>query len=59
MNEYETLRVGYAFIPPQRLEQVFDAEEALMRGTLFPELYLPYGVYDKAACGNKKGDCCR
>ncbi len=59
MNEYETLRVGYAFVPPQHLEQIFEAEEALLRGTLFPELYLPYGVYDRAACKDKKGECLR
>ncbi len=59
MYESKELNVGYAYVPPQKLKQVFECDEALMRGTLFPELYLPYGVYDKAACGNRKGECCR
>jgi len=59
MNQYEkTLLVGYAYVPPQAFRQVFEPEEALLRGTLFPELYLPYGVYDKYPCSDKKGECC-
>ncbi|NLW23115.1 MAG: spore coat associated protein CotJA [Tissierellia bacterium] len=31
-----------AYIPFQIMNQVFSPEEALIRGTLFPELYMPY-----------------
>ncbi len=59
MNQIETPCVGYAFVPRQRLEQVFEPEEALMRGTLFPELYLPINVYGKCPCREQKGERCR
>lgn len=51
------LPIGYAYVPPQRLTQVLSVEEALCRGTLFPELYLPMGVYDAANCKYQKGGC--
>lgn len=59
MTQNDRLPVGYAYIPPQRMEQVFSPEEALAHGTLFPELYLPIGVYDAANCKKEKGGCCR
>lgn len=60
MIQNDTPCVGYAFVPRQRLEQVFEPEEALMRGTLFPELYLPINVYGKCPCGDmRKGECLR
>ena len=59
MQNPNTLPVGYAYIPPQRLTQVYSPEEALCRGTLFPEPYLPKGVYDAANCKNEKGGSCR
>lgn len=59
MNQTETPCVGYAFVPRQILEQVFEPDEALMRGTLFPELYLPANVYGKCPCREQKGDWCR
>ena len=31
-----------AYVPFQIMNQVFNQEEALRRGTLFPELYKPY-----------------
>jgi len=52
--------VGYAYLEPQELKAVFEAEEALCRGTLFPELYLPINVYGKCPCRNTvKGEVCR
>lgn len=38
-------RLGYAFVPVQTLDKVFTPEEGLARATMFPELYLPLGVY--------------
>lgn len=40
--------IGYAFVPEQNFGTVYDTEDALERGTLFPELDLPLGVYGKA-----------
>lgn len=39
--------VGYAFVPEQIFKNVYDIDEALERGTLFPELDLPLGIYGK------------
>lgn len=36
------MQLARAYVPFQRLNQVFDPKEALMKGTLFPELYMPY-----------------
>ena len=47
-------RVGYSYVPIQRLGEVYSCEEALKNGTLFPELNLPLGVYGKKALG---GNC--
>ena len=44
MNDTD-VRVGYAFVPEQEMKQVFQPEEALLKGTIFPELYLPMEVY--------------
>lgn len=52
---------GYAYVPIQRLNDVYDAEQALNRGTLFPCLDLPmseYGKQDLSECKklfNKEG----
>jgi len=39
--------VGYAYVPFQRLNDTFTAGEALLRGTLFPELELTMAEYGK------------
>jgi len=36
------MELARAYVPFQRLKQVYDPKEALMKGTLFPELYMPY-----------------
>ena len=43
------LELGYSYVPIQELKNVFSNEEALEKGTLFPELYMPLGVYGKKA----------
>lgn len=35
-------RLAQAYVPIQVLNQVYSQSEALRRGTLFPELYMPY-----------------
>jgi hypothetical protein len=36
------LRLAQAFVPWQRMSQVFSPAEALAHGTIFPELVSPY-----------------
>ena len=34
--------VAMAYVPWQRLEQVYEVEDGFCRGTIFPELDLPF-----------------
>ena len=45
MNEFMNMRVGYAYVLFKSLVKL-TRPKALKRGTLFPELDLPYGVYE-------------
>lgn len=52
--------IGYAYVPVQIAEDtnIYDAETGLERGTIFPPLDLPLGVYGKQfrqeeGCGNE------
>ncbi|MFW5991948.1 MAG: spore coat associated protein CotJA [Halanaerobiaceae bacterium] len=36
------VRLAHAYVPFQRYENHYQPAEALNRGTLFPELYMPY-----------------
>ena len=38
----ESLQLAQAYVPPQPLDGIFTPEEALRRGTAFPNLYQPY-----------------
>lgn len=37
--------VGYAFVPPQTFNDIYSPAEGLCRGTIFPELDKPFGMY--------------
>jgi len=39
------MRLAHAYVPWQRYNVVYGASEALERGTLFPELYMPQEQY--------------
>jgi len=39
------MRLATAYVPWQRYGRTFTPREALMKGTLFPDLYQPYGRY--------------
>lgn len=41
----EYIKVGYAYVPIQILNEMYPPEEALLNGTAFPELNLPISVY--------------
>ncbi len=45
--EIMEFKVGYAYVPMQKMRDTYSPLEALKRGTLFPELDLPLGVYEK------------
>jgi hypothetical protein len=34
--------IGMAYVPVQKWQNIYKAEAALMKGTVFPELYLPF-----------------
>ena len=40
-----------AYVPFQIMNQVYSPSEALEKGTLFPELYMPYKVNEMDICG--------
>ena len=53
---------GYAYVPLQRLQSIYDVDKALDRGTLFPCLDIPmneYGKQDLTDCEKlfDKEDC--
>lgn len=50
-NEKEYFKPDYrlarAYVPYQKMCKVYDPKEALCKGTIFPELYMPYEIHDK------------
>ncbi|MBR5089656.1 MAG: spore coat associated protein CotJA [Ruminiclostridium sp.] len=40
-------RVGYAYVPFQKLGRVYTPERAMQQGTIFPELDLGIGEYER------------
>ncbi|AZO94175.1 spore coat associated protein CotJA [Iocasia frigidifontis] len=36
------MRLAHAYVPFQHYSEHYRPEQALMRGTLFPELWMPY-----------------
>ena len=45
------MRVGYAYVPVQKLGEILCPEEGLKHGSIFPELVIPMSKYVP------KGDC--
>ncbi|MBF8982382.1 spore coat associated protein CotJA [Lutibacter sp. B2] len=39
-------KLAHAYIPFQKLDKLYSPKEALCKGTIFPELYMP-GKYHK------------
>ncbi len=44
------LPLAYSYTPMQELCDLYDYDEALKNGTVFPELNLPFGVYGNNFC---------
>lgn len=42
-------RVAYAYVPMQRMNELYRPEEGLMHGTIFPELNIPMSEYSPTA----------
>ncbi len=40
-------KVGYAYVPVQVLDETYEPQKGLKRGTIFPELDLPIEIYGK------------
>lgn len=38
----QKFRLARAYVPYQKLHKVYKPDEALLKGTMFPELYDPY-----------------
>lgn len=46
--------VGYAYVPVQNLDEIYDAEKALCMASLFPELVININEYGKV-CTKRGG----
>lgn len=45
-NKYPEYKLAHAYVPYQKMCKVYEPKEAICKGTIFPELYMPY-EYDK------------
>ena len=43
-------KIGYASVPLQKVEKIYDTPTAFTQGTLFPELNYPQGKYGPLEC---------
>ncbi len=46
-------RVGYAYVPFQKLGRVYTPEKAMVQGTIFPELDIGLGEYERGLYDGK------
>ncbi len=46
-------RVGYAFVPFQRMEKVYSPNKAMRAGTIFPELNITLDEYERGLFNGK------
>ena len=53
MSGFVTERVGYAYVPYQKLNRVYTPERAITQGTIFPELDLGIGDYERGIYDGK------
>jgi spore coat associated protein JA (CotJA) len=52
-EELNRLELAKAYVPFQKINQVYSSSEALKKGTLFPELYKPYMIYENSNSGGR------
>lgn len=48
----ERFRLARAYVRFQTMEKIFEPQKALMRGTIFPELYEPYSKKKRSESGD-------
>ncbi|MBQ9383539.1 MAG: spore coat associated protein CotJA [Ruminiclostridium sp.] len=48
-----TERPGYAYVPFQRIGRVYTPEKAMVQGTVFPELDIGIGEYERGLYDGK------
>lgn len=48
-----TWRVGYAYVPNQRMERIYSPAKAMKAGTVFPELDITMDEYERGICNGK------
>ncbi len=53
MQECTYIRVGYAYVPFQKLGRVYTCEKAMAQGTVFPELDIGIGEYERGLYDGK------
>lgn len=46
LEMYRNLMYGHAYVKDQVMEKTFPIDEALWKGTVFPELFSPYSPGD-------------
>ena len=46
-------KVGYAYVPFQKLGRVYTPERAIQQGTIFPELDIGIGEYERGLYDGK------
>lgn len=56
-NMNQTTKVGYAYVPVQMLTDTYDPAQALENGTVFPQLNIPLGSYERGMnMGGRNGE---
>lgn len=48
-SECDHMMIGYAYVRNQNLDSVYEEDAGLQNGTIFPELNIPMGEYEKGA----------
>lgn len=56
-KEIKDVRLAQAYVPFQKYCSTYMPLEALMNGTAFPELYMPYSLHHCHHCGHEKHHC--
>ena len=44
-NMPESMYLGFAYVPNQKFEDIYDTKEALSNGTIFKSLNIPFEAY--------------
>lgn len=52
-NKQYMKRVGYSYVPIQKMEKVYSPNQALREGTIFPELNITLEEYERGLYNGK------